>query len=48
MAAERGKESTSKQWLQMIDQGGLFKINNDTFVFFVEMEMNSQHQLINL
>ena len=29
------------------DKGGPFKINNDTFTIFVEMEMKS-HQLINI
>ena len=38
---------TTDDRLQMTDEGGLFKINNDTFTFIVEMEMKS-HQLINI
>ena len=32
----------------MIDRGGLFKVNNESFSYFMELEMKIRHHLINI
>ena len=50
MADRRGSKETNetKKWLQMVDRGGLFKVNDEAFSFFTELEMKLRHHLINI
>ena len=32
----------------MVDRGGLFKVNDEAFRFFIELEMKLRHHLINI
>ena len=38
----------SKKWIEMVDRGGLFKVNNETFSFFIELEMKLRYHLLHI
>ena len=46
--ADKRENNETKKWLQMVDRGGLFKVNDEAFRFFIELEMKLRHHLINL
>ena len=42
------EEYESEKWIEMVDCRGLFKVNNETFSFFIELEMKLRYHLLNI
>ena len=38
--ADYSYEDYTKIWVNLVDRGGLFKVNDDTYSFFLELELS--------